>query len=235
MLRLQWTNLLRKEIKNKEKIYIIYNSLIKDITNVSSDFFGTFVVQELIKKIDDNNIEEIFKLLVSNSQLEELASNKNSNHVLQSLIKIRKIKENDIISEKICDGFDRLSINKYGCYVIKTLLKHCNEKYYKLIYEKTCDNFDKLIQDEFGNHIISFFLDNKKGKNNDIFYQKLKGKVFDFSSGKYAAFTMNKLIKKGNKKQRKNIIDEIFNSDKTINGEDCLIYLSKHNFGNYVV
>ena len=152
-----------------------------------------------------------------------------------SLIENKKIKENDIISEKICDEFDKLSINEYGCYIIETLLKHSNDKYYNIIYEKTCNNFDKLIQDEYGNHIISFFLENKKVNNNDIFYQNLKGKVFNFSTHKYAVYTLEKAIEKGSEIQRKSIIDEILNSDKKINNEDYLIYLSKHNFGNFAV
>ena len=52
---------------------------------------------------------------------------------------------------------------------------------------------------------------------------------------KYAVFTINKAILKGNQIQQKNIIDEAINSEQTINNEDCLVYLSKHNFGNFAV
>ena len=220
---------------DKEKIDFIYYSLKDNIKDASSDPFATYVVQELIKKIDENKLEELFKLLVTNSTLEELASSKNTNHVLQSLIENREIKENDIISEAISNEFEKLSIKKYGCFIIETLLFNCHDNIYKLIYKKTCDNLDTLVKDEFGNHIIHFFFDNKKVNNNDEIYQRLKGKVLEYSMHKYAVFTINKAILKGNQIQQKNIIDEAINSEQTINNEDCLVYLSKHNFGNFAV
>ena len=220
---------------DKSKIDFIYYSLKDNIKDASSDPFATHVVQELIKKIDENKLEEMIKLLVTNSKIEELASSENTNHVLQSLIENREIKENDIISETIYNEFEKLSIKIYGCYIIETLLNYCHDKYYKLIYEKTCENLDTLIQDEFGNHIIHFFLDHKKVNNNDKIYQKLKGKVFDYSMNKYAIYTITNSLDKGDQIQRKNIIDEVVNLDKKINNEDCLVYLSKNSFGNFAV
>ena len=221
---------------DKEKIDIIYNSLKEDIIEMSSDLCGTYVLQELIPKLDENKIEELSNIFVNklNQCLNfvKLVLNKNFNHVLQLFIKKQQMEKNSIICDKIIEQFNTFSKNKYGCFIIEALLTNCNNESYEKIYKKTNENFNELIKDEIGNYLILFFLENKK---NDEIYQNLKGNVFNFSQDKYAVNSIERAVEKGNENQRKNIIEEILNSKEKINEEDYLIYLCKHDFGNYVV
>ena len=220
----------------KKKIDIIYNSLKEEIIEISSDLCGTYVVQELIPILDENKIEELSNIFVNklNQCLNfgKLVLNENFNHVLQLFIKKQQMEKNSIICDKIIEQFNTFSKNKYGCFIIEALLTNCNNESYEKIYKKTNENFNELIKDEIGNYLILFFLENKK---NDEIYQNLKGNVFNFSQDKYAVNSIERAVEKGNENQRKNIIEEILNSKEKINEEDYLIYLCKHDFGNYVV
>ena len=79
--------------------------------------------------------------------------------------------------------------------------------------------------------MIEFFFKNYEGKNNDKIYEKLIGHILEFSLHEYANKSIIIAIEKGTPVQRKNIIDEIV--DK--NDKDCLINLTKHPYGNFVL
>ena len=229
---------LIKENDN-EKINFIYNSLKDNLFEFSLDLHGTYVIQELLKKLDQNIIEELsdkFFSCFDNQNFEKDAFNINLNHVLQIFIKRHKMEKNDSIYEKIMDKFDVYSKDKYGSYIIQALLTNCKDEQYDKIYIETCKNFEELIIHESGNYLIVFFLENDKNKdNNEIYDCLLNGNIFEYSYNKNSARSIEKAYEKGNEEQRAKIIEKILKSNKTKNGEEYIIYLTKDKIGNYVV
>ena len=148
------------------------------------------------------------------------------------MIKRQKEEENDKIFEHITN-FVKVANDQYGCYIIIAILKKCTDKCYYEILKKCCENIVVLCKN-FGNYIFKYFFENKnKDIKLDIIYPALKGNIYELSKDKKAVFVLKNALKLGNENQRKDIINELLelNKDK----EDPLIYLSKHEFGNYVI
>ena len=221
---------LIKENDN-EKINFIYNSLKDDLFEFSLDKHGTYVIQELLNKLDQNIIEELSDKFFSNfnnQNFESLAFDKNLNHILQIFIKRHRTEKNDSIYKKIINKFDVYSKDKYGCYIIQAFLTNCKDEHYNEIYNETCKKFEELIKHESGTYLIVFFFKNEKNKDNHKIYGCLKGNVFNYSCDKYAILSIKKAYEKGTEEQRKQIIEEVINSD-------YIISLTKHEYGNYAV
>ena len=78
------------EENDNEKINFIYNSLKDDLIEFSLDKHGTYVIQELLKKLDKKIIEELwdkFYNRCNEQNFEEKAFDQNLNHVLQIFYK----------------------------------------------------------------------------------------------------------------------------------------------------
>ena len=216
---------------DNEKINFIYNSLKDYLFKFSLDKHGTYVIQELLNKLDQNIIEELSDKFFSNfnnQNFESLAFDKNLNHILQIFIKRHRTEKNDSIYEKIINKFDVYSKDKYGCYIIQAFLTNCKDEHYNEIYNETCKKFEELIKHESGTYLIVFFFKNEKNKDNHKIYDCLKGNVFNYSRDKNAILSIKKAYEKGTEEQRKQIIEEVINSD-------YIISLTKHEYGNYAV
>ena len=127
------------------KIDTIYSSLIEDIENISFNSHGTFVVQNLLEKIDENRIDEIaqkLKLDINIANFEELVKKndyesnqklKNIIHIIQQIIKKRQANKNDEIGRQILASFDLFAKNQYSCYILQALLSNCKDECYDKI------------------------------------------------------------------------------------------------------
>ena len=218
--------------RDKEKHKIIFEILINDIKELSAGKYSTCVIQKLIERVEEKDLEEIADKLGVYTDIDYFIGNNNTNHVIQSLIKRQKEEENDKIFEHITN-FVKVANDQYGCYIIIAILKKCTDKCYYEILKKCCENIVVLSKD-FGNYIFKYFFENKnKDIKLDIIYPALKGNIYELSKDKKAVFVLKNALKLGNENQRKDIINELLelNKDK----EDPLIYLSKHEFGNYVI
>ena len=220
------------DVRDKEKHKIIFEILINDIKELSAGKYSTCVIQKLIERVEEKDLEEIADKLGVYTDIDYFIGNNNTNHVIQSLIKRQKEEENDKIFEHITN-FVKVANDQYGCYIIIAILKKCTDKCYYEILKKCCENIVVLSKD-FGNYIFKYFFENKnKDIKLDIIYPALKGNIYELSKDKKAVFVLKNALKLGNENQRKDIINELLelNKDK----EDPLIYLSKHEFGNYVI
>ena len=218
--------------RDKEKHKIIFEILINDIKELSAGKYSTCVIQKLIERVEEKDLEEIADKLGVYTDIDYFIGNNNTNHVIQSLIKRQKEEENDKIFEHITN-FVKVANDQYGCYIIIAILKKCTDKCYYEILKKCCENIVVLSKD-FGNYIFKYFFENKnKDIKLDIIYPALKGNIYELSKDQKAVFVLKNALKLGNENQRKDIINELLelNKDK----EDPLIYLSKHEFGNYVI
>ena len=218
-------DLYKKSSQNDKNI--IFDKIKSDIKELSKNAFANYFLVELIKDNDNEKINFLYNTLKDDLNL---------NHVLQIFIKRHKMEKNDSIYEKIMDKFDVYSKDKYGSYIIQALLTNCKDEQYDKIYIETCKKFEELIEHESGNYLIVFFLENDKNKDNRKIYDcLLNGNVFEYSYNKNSARSIEKAYEKGNEEQRAKIIEEILKSNKTKNGEEYIIYLTKDKIGNYVV
>ena len=151
------------------KIDTIYSSLIEDIENISFNSHGTFIVQNLFEKIDENRIDEIaqklkldvnivnFEELVKKNDEESSQKLKNIIHIIQIIIKKRQKDKNEEIGKQMIALFDLFAKNQYSCYILQALLSNCKDECYDKIYEKTLAIFGDLIHHKYGNYLIEIF------------------------------------------------------------------------------
>ena len=220
--------------KTPDKSVNVFNKIKGHIKELSLNNHGTYVVQILIKNIQEEYIPLISEELKKHTL--ELIESKNGYRVLQNLIPRQSKEENTRIYEDIKGNLIFFAKNKYGCYVVQEIIKKCNEQSYNQIVKKIWDNLDDFITDEFGNYVITIILGNKNIKdiiNLDKLYPLIKGHIFDYSMSKNISRIIEKALELGNELQRKNIINEILELDKV--KKDCLTTLSKDKYGNHIV
>ena len=214
----KYGNYLIREIlkfKEKSKADRIFSKLKGHIKELYNDECGKFVVQNLIKNVNEKQLEcENEKLL---------------------FIKIIKRQAKNVIDkicEKILNSFVTLCDNIYFNEVIKALLPNCSESNYDLMFIKCCDNIYEISKGRYGHSIVSFFIKNNKGRNINLLnkiYESLKGKVYMLSKEEFGTYAIQDAIVYGNPNQRNQIIDEIKNN------KFDLINLSKHKKGRFVI
>ena len=220
--------------KTPNKSINVFNKIKDHIYELSMDDHGTYVVQKLIKNIQEEYIPHISKELKGHTL--ELINSKNGYRVLQNLIPRQREEDNDRIYEEIKENLIYFSKDKHSCFVVQEILQKCNEVTYRKIVQEIWENLNDFINNIFGNYIITLILEDKNIKNIidlDKLYPLIKGHIFDFSLSKNASRIIESALELGNEIQRKNIINEILELDKV--KKDCLTTLAKDPHGNYIV
>ena len=120
-----------------------------------------------------------------------------------------------------------------------------NLEYEKRVIEDFIENYSELNQlkgfKSFCTHLpetriyFEVLIDNDyiEIKNNQIIYDSLKGKIYEYSIHKYASNVIEKCLALGKKDQIGQIVTEIIEQDNKNN--DVLLSLVRDKFGNYVV
>ena len=211
--------------KEKDKIDEIFLKLAGNIKELARDYNGAFVIQELIKNIDENQLKKISKELVCCEDFKKFIKDKNVTRVIQELIKRQDKNANDEICKIIWPDFIPLCTNPFTSFIIEKLILNCNESNYNKMREKFLDNLLTLIENNYGVHIICSFIKN----NIDELFEPIKNDVIKISQTKFGVLVIREIINNGNEIQ----INQI--RDKIVNTENCLISLSKHEYGNFVI
>ena len=90
-----------------------------------------------------------------------------------------------------------------------------------------------LSYDQFGNYVIQNIID-KVPSEQCFIYDKIKGKVLDFSFHKCASNVIEKCLDRGSVNQVENIIQEVLQLDDFQDGK-VIVNLATSKFGNYVL
>lgn len=114
-----------------EKIRQIVDSFKGRVIQLSSDPYGTRVMQRLIEKT--YNQPDIFDPLIAEMQgnVCMLVMCNNGNHVIQKLISQAKCPQIPWVYEEILEKFKALGMHKHGCCVIQRCIDNANN-YYKV-------------------------------------------------------------------------------------------------------
>ena len=99
------------ENNKKGYIKIIADELKGKYYKLVFDHKGTFVLQELIKFIDNKGLEIIYNEIIPNVAFKKLMFDKNGNHVIQAIIKNSNGKIIKDIFEKIYENLVELIQN----------------------------------------------------------------------------------------------------------------------------
>jgi hypothetical protein len=226
---------IQKMINNQKpfEVNFIIESLKNKMYELTLNLYGCRVVQELISILDKENMSIITSEL--KPFYKKCIEDKNGNHVIQKLIEnISGNELNDIYLVSL-NNIINLSKHQYGCRVIQRLFKYCSkEQIYNMLSELFKD-INELIQDQYGNYVIQFILENQSINNDDLLpiYESLKGNVYKYSFHKFASNVVERCLIYGNKKQKKDIIDEIIELNQ--DNADYIINMVKDRFANYVV
>ena len=218
--------------KEKNKVDRIFSKLKGHIKELYNDECGKYVAQELIKKVDEKQLEEILDEFIDNNNFEKSINCENEKLLFIKIIKRQAKNVIDKICEKILNSFVTLCDNIYFNKVIKALLPNCSESNYDLMFIKCCANIYEISKGRYGHSIVSFFIKNNKGRNINLLnkiYESLKGKVYMLSKEEFGTYAIQDAIVYGNPNQRNQIIDEIKNN------KFGLVNLSKHKKGRFVI
>ena len=203
---------------------------------------GTFVLQELIKYIDNKGLEIIYNEIIPNVAFKKLMFDKNGNHVIQAIIKNSNGKIIKDIFEKIYENLIEYCKNKYTCYVVNELLSKCNPELIQKIVNKI--DKEKLLNNENGIHVIQKILELYNGNFsinfiyrdlNDI--SNLYDKIYYVNRDKNDKNNISscfckiiqEIIKKGRKVEKEKIINRL------LKDEDKFILMYSDESANYIV
>ena len=218
------------QFKEKDKINQIFSKLEDNIKELAIDDYGTFVIQELIQKVNQVQLKKISNMLVNCTDFKEFIKNKNVRKVIEELIERQDKNDNDEICKKILTDFIPFCNNEFTSFIIEKLLLNCNETYYKKMKKECLNNLSKLNTNKNGVHIIFFFIQ----KHIEEFFEPIKNDAFKLSQTQFGVLVIKELIKYGNQNQKNLIIEEIVKA-KNENSKNNLLFLSQHQYGNFVI
>ena len=153
---------INEEIKNKikdleEKIDYIYSELKKnDLVQIFTHYPATFVIQNLIDKINIERQKEIFECALKNINV--LIDKKEGHYVLRKIIEI--IPENSKICAELIEQiieykyFQELLMDKIANRLIKNIIKKTKNKYFDLIFSKIKCSICKLAMNQYASYVI---------------------------------------------------------------------------------
>ena len=207
-------------LKDKEKNDFIYNKFIdNDIVMLSCQKYGCRVLQKLMNYIDKEKIKLILEKI--KNKLYELITNQNGYYVIQKIIEKLDGEIDDIYNE-VFTNLDKLlnNENPYGSFIIQEILKKINDEKKKenIIKEIFQNNIENLCKNIYNNHILKFILENND-KYIDFIFQQIKDKIYELAKDNYALYVIETLLIKGNKEQKKQILNEIIEVDKDNNND----------------
>ena len=153
---------INEEIKNtiknlEEKIDYIYSELKKnDLVQIFTHYPATFVIQNLMDKINTERQKEIFECALKNINV--LIDKQEGHFVLRKIIEI--IPENSKICAELIEQiieykyFQELLMDKIANHLIKIILIKTKNKYFNLIFSKIKCSICKLAMNQYASFVI---------------------------------------------------------------------------------
>ena len=211
---------------NSEMFRYKIKSTINDAMQKDGYFGGCLVY------IDVGDLEDIREHLSElKDELIKCVQDQNGNHVIQKLIEKLPKGEHSEIIKAVKNKVYQLSIHQYGCRAIQRIFEFCTEEEKSAVLKEIYPIVNDLCIDQYGNYVIQNIVE--KIKDNQIIYDSITGKIYNYSIHKYASNVIESCLSLGNKKQVEKIVKEIIEQDD--HNSDVLISLVRDKLGNYVV
>ena len=224
--------------------------IISLFIDLKDNNYITKINEKIEKGINNNNLSlkkvEIFK-------------NENSSHIIEKLIDYMDVKNISYIYKIIHENFLDLYDDLYAQHIISKILMNIleknkenknNEIVNQIISEESSNNYDsetkkimEEILEDFKNNIVNLLL-SKNGRyiindileahkeSSELIYEKIKGKIYEYSLHEFSYLVIQKLLKEGEDNIKKKIINEIIDERCSI---DKISTLGNDKYGNYVV
>ena len=206
-------------IRNK-----IFESLKKDIFELSKDFFGNYVIQFIIEFREERKINEIFLEFLKRGII-ELCYKAYSVRVVQKLIDVISINNIIIILDELVNEIKELITDKNGTFVIQKIINKLEGKQLSIIYEIIKDNLDIYLNDKNGSHIVEKILhkisENQRNKIIEEIYEK---DIENLCKDKYGNYILLEII------EYKINLDKFYNK---IKGK--IFELAKDKFSTHII
>jgi SOS response regulatory protein OraA/RecX len=211
----------------EEEIFQFLAIIFPDLSIVSTNQYGTKVIQELVDHLKTEKLLLSFVNCIAKNII-LFINDLNASEIIYKLISI----ENKIIfpiHEIIWKNVVEISKNKKGCSFLKKYFDTVNEEFLINIINEIDKNLDEIIIDQFGNYVIQDVItiknknNNKKIKENII--NKIYNKISFFSTQKFSSNVIEKCFEDNEIKNK--IIEYLLIND---NFKNILL----NNYGNYV-
>ena len=208
--------------------YLIINKIIS-LYNPSLPNFN-----EKISNNNENDFNEsIFSFLFSFFS-KRLLLLINSNNYLTTVVNlVNKIgfPKNDFVFSDIKAEFKKYSNNRQGCLLIQNLFSLGSDTQKQNLIQEIFDKYNELIVDRYGHYIFKYLL--YKAENGEKYYSLLFNKIVNnvkaYTFNKYSSVVIERLLDSSNE-NIKNVIIR-----KLCKGENDIVELIYHSYGNYVL
>ena len=184
-----------ENFKNK-----ILDSIKEDLYDLSTNFYGNYVIQGILHNIDKEKNKYIFNKLIKKDIL-KLCFNTYGCRVVQKLIEnsigadeireiLKEIKEN----KKLKDFF----LDQNGNHVIQKIIEKLNEGELTDIYNAVLEDIPKLVKNIYGSHIIEALLKKLQNKENiiNIVDEIFKNDIFELCKDQYGNYVLGVILDK---------------------------------------
>lgn len=239
----------------EQKKYLTY-TLEGNVLNLSLQMYGCRVVQKALEVVTVEQQEKLVRELEGN--VLKCIKDQNGNHVIQKVIEQVPPHLVLFIIETFKGKVYNLATHPYGCRVIQRILEHCAspqkrkmvsdpvigpgiEAQLKVLKELLKSTLN-LVQDQYGNYVVQHILEHGKSEDKEEIMRHLKGKILPLSQHKFASNVIEKCVMYGSYEDRQMILDEIIQTDVTINENSdnpqkvsALEVMMKDQFANYVI
>ena len=177
----------------KQRLYL-YDKLKKNFIKISKDISGTYCIQKLIEKINNEKEEELLENYIKENLL-ELSFDTNSNHVIQKIISSIKENERQYINNFIYENFVILCKNVNGICIIKKFISENNSIVImnEVIYLLN-ENCLEITKDQFGNYAIQYAIEKYGFLNCYNFIRIIYQNIVFLSCQKFSSNVIDKIV-----------------------------------------
>ena len=204
----------------------ILNAIVPDFVLISTNFYGTRVLQRMIDCINSQYQMLSFLKIISN-HISDLLNDINASHIINKLLSLRQFYITSSIYEMINQNFLTIALHKHGCCSIQKILEN-DLIFTEGIISNILTNAITLITHQYGNYIIQFLIQTKHQLISFRLIVILLPHFSKLAKMKYSSTVLEKCFEYCNEQSKSFLYNVLYNKGVV----KSLIF---DKFGNYVV
>lgn len=180
----------------------IYPLLKNEMIHLANDKHVTYVFQELIEVLSEENLDEFLCLVCMH--FSKFAFLEHSTKIIQKLIESMDLKTKrgekiyQLLSTKIRGNVAKISVSSNSTYIIQKMISYCPFPYNNFIFEEICGSFLKIALKKFGCYVIQKALISSNQMQRIALVNLIYQNAFVLISSQYGNYICQCLIKLGN-------------------------------------
>ena len=204
----------------------ILNAIVPDFVLISTNFYGTRVLQRMIDCIN-NQYQMLSFLKIISNHISDLLNDINASHIINKLLSLRQFYITSSIYEMINQNFLTIALHKHGCCSIQKILEN-DLIFTEGIISNILTNAITLITHQYGNYIIQFLIQTKHQLISFRLIVILLPHFSKLAKMKYSSTVLEKCFEYCNEQSKSFLYNVLYNKGIV----KSLIF---DKFGNYVV